>query len=327
MRKALVILLIAAASLPVTGCQRPKRVRRSIPDETAKSTEKANALGTENKARVSSIKEVVKADTEASALISSSNLSAEESNKLALTNVRSTFGVLGPARRDDKVLPGDSYVLSFDIEGVKVADDGKVLYSVGMEVTDRGGKVQFKQDPSDLEAKAALGGSSLEGFAMVNIAPEQPAGKYILKVFVTDRATHQSTSLSHEYETLPKAFGLIHLTMTLDPEGKITAPFLSQGESAWINFTAVGFGRDKTTQQPNLEVNLRALDANGKPTLPKSFSGLVDKDIAANADTIHLQFDLDLNRAGKFTIELKANDKVTGKEATLSMPITVLKAK
>ena len=87
------------------------------------------------------------------ALLSALSLPANQTDKLTVTNVRSTYGVLGAARPDDKVLPGDSYVLSFDIEGVKVADDGKVLYSVGMEVTDSDGKAQFKQDPRDGEYK------------------------------------------------------------------------------------------------------------------------------------------------------------------------------
>ena len=40
-----------------------------------------------------------------------------------------------------------------------------------------------------------------------------------------------------------------------------------------------------------------------------------------------MQFLLDLNRPGKFTVELKATDKVSGDAATVSFPFTVLKTK
>ncbi len=260
------------------------------------------------------------------ALLSALSLPANQTDKLTVTNVRSTYGVLGAARPDDKVLPGDSYVLSFDIEGVKVADDGKVLYSVGMEVTDSDGKAQFKQDPRDLEANASLGGNSLPAFAMVNVGHEQKAGKYKVKVTIIDRANRQSTSISHEYEILPKAFGLVHVTMTSDAEGKIAAPFLSVGESAWINFQAVEFGR-ASNSQPNLAVSMRILDETGKPTLPRPFTGQVDKDVPAKAMAIPMQYDLELNRAGKFTIEVKVTDKTTGKDATLKLPLSVIKSK
>jgi hypothetical protein len=261
------------------------------------------------------------------ALASLLSLPAGQSDKLALTNVRSTYGVLGAAKPDNKVLPGDSYVLSFDIDGVKVDETGKVLYSVGMEVLDSQGKVQFKQEPRDLEANASLGGNVLPAFAMVNIGTEQAAGKYNLKVTVTDRASRQTTSVSHDYEILPKAFGLVHVNLTSDSEGKIAAPFLSVGESAWVNFTVVGFGRNGASQQPDLAVSLRVLDENGKPTLAKPFTGKVDKDVPAKAQSIPLQFDIELNRPGKFTIELVANDKVNGKEAKITLPLQVMKSK
>ena len=69
--------------------------------------------------------------------------------QLALTHARLTYGALGAPRPTNKFLPGDSFVLAFDIEGIKADANGKVLYSMGMEVTDQSGKVHFKQVPRD----------------------------------------------------------------------------------------------------------------------------------------------------------------------------------
>src|SRR3954447_4849741 len=87
--------------------------------------------------------------------------------QIELKNVRSTYGVLGQERKDDKILPGDLLVVAFDIEGLKVKDDGRVLYAMGMELTKKGKeKPEFKRDPQDLEAINSLGGSTLPAFAL-----------------------------------------------------------------------------------------------------------------------------------------------------------------
>src|SRR5437868_3494061 len=83
---------------------------------------------------------------------------AQQSAKLTITNARTTYGILGQERKSDKLLPGDIFVVSFDIEGLQVKDDGKVEYSMSMELKNKDGKVQFKKEPQDLEAINALGG-------------------------------------------------------------------------------------------------------------------------------------------------------------------------
>jgi hypothetical protein len=194
-----------------------------------------------------------------------------------------------------------------------------------MDVTDSAGKAIFTQAPKDLEALMPLGGNSLPAFASARVGLDQPAGKYTLKVTVTDRTTKASQSISQTYEVLQKAFGIVNLKTSADGEGNVAVPFPGEGQSLWINFAAVGFGREK--DQPNLSVVLRVLDENGKPTVEKPLTGEVNKDVPKNAQAVPMQFMLDLNRAGKFTAELKATDKTSGKTATVSFPLTVLKMK
>ncbi len=52
-------------------------------------------------------------------------------------------------------------------------------------------------------------------------------------------------------------------------------------------------------------------------------TGTVDKDVMPTAVSVPIQFLISLNRPGKFTVELKATDKVSGKTDTRSFPITV----
>jgi hypothetical protein len=244
-----------------------------------------------------------------------------------LTNARTTYDTFGTPRADTKFLPGDKIVLSFDIEGIQPASTGKVLYSIAMEVTDSKGVVQFKQSPRDQETTLALGGNRLPAFASLQIGTDQPPGDYTVKVTVTDRVTKASKTLTKTYQVLPKAFGLVRLSTTQDSNRQFALPFPVEGQSLWVNFVVVGFGRDQGKGQPNLSVMLNVLDESGKPTMAKPFTGEVNQNVPPQAQGLPLQFLLDLNQAGKFTIALTATDQVSGKTANVSIPLVVSKGK
>jgi hypothetical protein len=259
------------------------------------------------------------------ALIAALNLAPAQAGELTLSNLRSTYGMLGPQRASKKYIPGDLVVVSFDIDGIKADDSGKVLYSIGLEVTDPNGKLKFKRDPRELEANISLGGNTLPAYASVPVHMDDPPGQYTAKMTVTDLSTKASKSISGNFEVLPKAFGIANVSTTLDSEMHAPAPFLGTGQSLWVNFHAIGF--ERAGGQPNLSVEMKVLDENGKPTLKKPFTGEVNKDIPEKVIALPMQFLLELNRPGKFTVELNATDKVTGKKATLSFPITVMQSK
>jgi hypothetical protein len=261
------------------------------------------------------------------ALAAALSMAPAKAGELEVTNLRATYGLLGVTRPGTKFLPGDDLFLAFDISGVQTDEAGKVLYGIAMEVTNADGKTLFKQSPRKLETYNALGGDSLPGFASLRIGPNAKPGKYKVKVIVTDRAAKASKSVTRSYEVLPPAFGLVRLATTCDSAGQIPAPFLGTGQTLWINFAAVGFGRDESGGQPNLTVALDVKDAKGRSTLGKPFTGKVTSGVPKKALHVPLQFALQLNRPGKFTVELKATDKVSGKTKTLKFPLTVAKTK
>src|SRR5215471_10615633 len=94
-------------------------------------------------------------------LLLAASLAPGHAEGLSLTNARTTYGILGPERPNNKFLPGDLAVISFDIKGAQADAKGKVLYSIAMEITSGDGKSQFKQAPRDQEAKLADGATSL----------------------------------------------------------------------------------------------------------------------------------------------------------------------
>jgi hypothetical protein len=260
------------------------------------------------------------------ALLASLSWPPAQSGELNLTNVRTTYGVLGATRPSNRILPGDVLVLSFDIEGFK-ADSGKVLYSIAMEVADKSGKVLLKQAPHDLEAPAPQGDNRLPACAKLQIGMDEPPGPYTVKVTVTDRTSKAVQELSRPYVLLPPGFGLVRLTTTSDREGLMPLAALSKGRSAWINFAAVGFARDKGKGQPDVAVTMRVLNDQGRSALAKPPSGEISQDVPDKALAIPMQFELELNQLGLFTIELEATDKISGDTVTLTFPVKVSNSK
>jgi hypothetical protein len=261
--------------------------------------------------------------TTALALLVALELAPGQAGDLTLTGAHLTYGVLGPKRTDTKLLPGDSLVVAFDIDGITSDNQGKVLYSISTEVLDAANKTVHRQTPLELEAVHALGGNRLPAYAQVDIGLKQPPGEYTLKVLVGDRANRKSQTLTQKFTVLPPAFGLVRIATSANAEGTIPAGLLGSGQTVWVNALVVGFARDNASKQPNVALQLRVLDENGKATTAKPFTGSITKDLAADAPFLPLQFQMALNRPGKFTLELKANDQLANKSVTQVLPITV----
>jgi hypothetical protein len=266
------------------------------------------------------------------ALATALNLAPAQSGTLQLKNDRATYGPLGQERKDSKVLGGDVFFVTFDIVGLKVREDGRVQYSMGMDLTNKEGKSQYKQDPQDLEAYNALGGDRVSAFAHIIIGTDTPEGEYTLKVTVKDRATGQSDTLTRKFEVIPRKFGFVQIGMSYQAPGRdvfLAAPPLAvPGQTFLVNFALVGFDLDKARKdQPNIETVMRILDEDGKPTLAQPYKGEAKEVTAEFKKVIPMQFILQINRTGKFKIELKATDKITGKTAEQTLDLTVIEPK
>lgn len=249
-------------------------------------------------------------------------LAPAQQGDLALTHPVLRYGLHGPVRPDGKVLPGDSLTLQFEIENI-TNKDGKAQYTTALEVTDPQGNPAFKQAPREQDVFLTLGGNSLPASASVAIGLQQPAGEYVIKVAVTDLAAKKSAALTQKFTVLPKGFGFIGLSGSSDPEGRCPCGPPHVGQAIYLNAAVIGFERAGPDKQPNLTFEMKILDEQGKPTLPKPFDDVVDKKVPADTLVVPAQFLVSLNRAGKFTVELKATDNVSKKSTTLQLPLVV----
>jgi hypothetical protein len=245
---------------------------------------------------------------------------------LNLTNVRNTYGELGGTRADTSFLPGDVLFVAFDIEGITIDPAGRTKYTMAMEVVDKDGKTIFKNDPAEKSDFAPLGGTKLPARAFVTVGLEQPPGQYTLKVTVTDLANKASKTLERKFEVKPKDFGVVAVYTSADPQGQYPAPTTGVvSQSVWVQFGVVGFARDPKTKQPNVTVEMLTVDEQGKPTVPQPNVYTQDTGIDPKDQGFTLRFLLPMTRDGKFTVRLKAADKVSGKTASFDLPVAVVK--
>jgi hypothetical protein len=267
------------------------------------------------------------------ALTAALNLAPAQAGTLELKNVRVTYGTLGQERPDAKeVLAGDVYHVAFDIEGLQVSDDGRVLYRMGMELTKTGKKEpEFKQEPRDLEAINTLGGSRVPAFARTTVGLDTPPGEYTLKVTITDRAAKQSKELSRTFNVVPPRLGIVQLSLFSYNDGQGTAlpapPLGVPGQAVLLHFAVVGFGLDKDKMQPNVTTEVTILDESGKPVLRKPFSGTTKEVTAQFRKILPMDFPVQLNRNGKFKVQIKVTDHLTRKDATQTLDLTVVEQK
>ena len=246
--------------------------------------------------------------------------------KLEITNVRNTYGVLGPTRANSKLIPGDILFVSYDIDGITIDDQGRVHYSMVMEVVDKNGKATLKQDPFEKIELVPLGGNRVAARAFVTLGVDHPAGEFTMKVTVTDKASKDKATqtLERKFEVLPPDFGIVAVYASIDERGQTAAPTTGVvGQAIFINYTAVGFKRDAEKKQPNLRFEMIPLDENNKPLMAKPLFH-EGNDLDEKLPNYTVRFLLPMTRPGKYTIRLSCTDAVTKKTATVDLPVLII---
>jgi len=246
---------------------------------------------------------------------------------LALVNISSTYGILGPARTATTLLPGDVLCVRFDIDGITIANDGKVTYTMQQEVIDKAGKSMFKPDAVNRVDQAPLGGGRLPGYTFVTAGLDLPAGDYTLKMTVIDNAgdaKKATKSFEQTFTVLKPDFGIVAVYASSDNLGRLPAPTTGiVGGSMFLHFSAVGFEKDKMKKQPELKFEMVPVE-NGKPTTATPATWEVKDGVEEKDFTYSMRYPVPFTRPGKFAIRLTATDKIGKKTATLDVPVTVL---
>lgn len=253
-------------------------------------------------------------------------LAGGQAAPLEVTNPRTTYGYLGATRpKLAGVLPGDTAHFTFEIKNLKLDPAGKASYSIAIEIRDAAGKLFYEQRPYNAVAQNYLGGNSLLSAAHIEVPLDAKPGAVDWKITIKDRTTNQTAMIAGKGKVLPADFGIVHVGLFADVDARAPMSAVAAvGATAYLQFSAVGFSRAKETKQPNVNVSLRILDEQGKPTMAKPITGTINTSVNADHPFLTNKFGLTLNRAGRFTIELTAEDQATGKRSQISYSIRVL---
>lgn len=251
---------------------------------------------------------------------------ATQEAKLEIVNPRATYGHLGAVRpMGAGILPGDIAHVTFDIKNLKLDERGQAKYSVAIEVRDQKGELFYEQKPFHAVAQNFFGGNTIPCSAHMDVPLGTPPTELLWKVTVHDRLADKSVVARGTGKVLAPTFGLVRVGTYADADAKVAVPPVGVvGSVLYVNFAAVGFGRDAKTKKPDIWVEMRVLDDKGKPTFPQPLSGQVKEDIAEKARLVPLQFALTLNRVGHFTIELTARCRHCGAASTVTFPVRIL---
>ncbi|HZZ81364.1 MAG TPA: hypothetical protein VFE62_22870 [Gemmataceae bacterium] len=243
------------------------------------------------------------------------------SSALEISNIRPRYGPYGATRTDLDCLAKDVLVITYDISGLTVdPKTSKAKYSTTLELLDANKKVIFSKDTTN-EPMLQLGGGKMPGDLFVQIGAKQAPGKYTIRLTVTDRLDKNKGNaakvFSYPYEVVKDKFGLIG----------VSAPAVGiPGLPYAAEFALANFTLDKK-DQPKGDVSIRVLDEKGN--VVDSVKHVLPADLPAGTDlkennVLPFRHPVYLNRPGRFTLEILAEDKLGGSKVELRYPFNVI---
>jgi hypothetical protein len=242
--------------------------------------------------------------------------------ELKLENVRFTYGVLGPTRPDGKVLPGEELILAFTMTGLAKDAAGQISTSLAAELLDEGGKSVAKSPEKTVKAVLALGGADMPGVLTFGLSDDFRPGKYVMRGVLKDLLAGAEARTERTIEVAPPELGIVRLRLANDSEGQsASGGNVTIGQTVHLQCRAVGFARKEKRIQ--LTGSMRVVDAAGKATYPSPLSFSLDQSVPDEVSHASFKFSVSANRAGRFTVQIEVQDKVTGKTVSQQLPIVV----
>jgi hypothetical protein len=239
-------------------------------------------------------------------------------------NLRLTYGELGSARPDNKVLPEDTLVFAFDVVGLRTGGNGRARFSTTAELVDPAGKSVVKKPLTKHEVLAQLGDDTFAAELSMAVPTDLSAGKYLCRIIVAElgRDGAPTKTVEHKIEVLAAGFGIVRLKLTADANGVFPTPGVGvAGQTVYVHLVVTGFALD-AAKRPDVTLEMVIFNKDRKKTLPEPVTKrIMDEGDGKNGVPIVLP--LTLNVDGGFLIELTATDKVGKKSARAYLPLRV----
>ncbi len=239
-------------------------------------------------------------------------------------NITACYGVNGPVRESLEAYPGDEIVFRYVIDGLQAGADGKIDGTLSLKIVDEADKVIFDK-PTALNGLLQFGGSTLPGFANLNLGPKMQPGKYKMIATFTDNTQHQSVSFERAIICRKPEFAIIKPRFSYDSHGESSAS-LNAMIGQQIFYTLIASGFDRSQNKIDLALSLQFLDEKGNELMPNSIvirESSDDPKVVEKNEFVSFKSVMVCNRVGAFKLRLTLRDNITKKTATFEAPVKV----
>jgi hypothetical protein len=244
--------------------------------------------------------------------------------RVEVRDVQASHGQLGPERTSLDYLPGDEVFFRFTVAGARTTELGRLSGEIRLTLTDATGKAILRET-SPVENPLAFGGDRFPAKAAVELGHQFPAGEYRLTVEFKDLISGESDSFTRTFTCKPAGFGLTRVRFSADEAGKSASRVGGVvGQPLHLNLAAVGFDRGRG--KIDLEMEVRVLDADGRPVAPqpvRATAQSADPDAVRSATQVTFHAELTRTRPGDFVLKVTVTDRLSGRSATFESPMRV----
>ena len=244
--------------------------------------------------------------------------------KVEIRDVQAAHGLLGPARSSTEYLPGDEVFYRFTIAGARAGDDGRMSGEIRMKLTDANGKTLLEK-AAPVRQQLAFGGDRFPAKAAIQLGHQFPPGDYRLAIEYTDYLSGEGDAVEQAFSVKPTEFGIVRVRFAADEEGKApTRLDGAPGQPLHMRLAAVGF--DRAGGSIDVEMEVRVLDARGRPVAPAGVRAAVrsaDPDAVKSATHATFTAELTRTRPGDFIVRVTVTDKQSGRAVTFDAPMRV----
>lgn len=249
---------------------------------------------------------------------------AASADALRIDQLRPTLGLLGPALpADHTFVPGDVVTLTFDVSGLKLDSEGRCRFTTAVQVEDSQGKVCYVDTTESPTVGSLQNVNRLRQAVQVTLGLDQTPGKYKVTLTVTDTQSKAKTTGTYHFTVSKPAFSLVRTQMYADPTSRQPSACVGVvGQTLSISTVAVGFQFASSNKEGHLSVEMELQGEGGKRLTAKPIQAEFPN-IPSGTNYLPLRFDVPLQQAGKYTLVIRATDRVTSKTTTLTLPIRV----
>lgn len=248
------------------------------------------------------------------------SVAPQKTGPLSVVAVEPRFGKLGPKRKDWRFLPYDVITARVFVTGFSTDDEGHIDLEAITEIVAADGETVFKEP-------FRVRGVVIDPTLPLDLTQQLPLkpGDYRIKGSLHDLRTGERTTWERPFTRLPEETALVGAAYFRDGDAKIPSPaFARVGDTVFLETRFIGLDRSRGTIDTSLTAQV--FDDKGTPILDEPITTSLkteDKEVVRTNDVVSFMIKIPCPRIAKAKVRATATDNVSGKSATLELPLEI----